>query len=68
MANKLIHLHHLWNNKARGAGASALKGLIIGYSICGAVFVGDELTAFLDDTTCPKCKQIAENDHGNQMP
>jgi hypothetical protein len=48
--NKVIHLHHCY-----WRGSKLLAGLRLGYSLCNTRVSGDELTAFLDDTTCKVC-------------
>ena len=60
-----IHLHLLWNVKGAHGwnGAKALQGVVSGFGICGAREVPrDQLTAFLDDTTCEACIKRAATD------
>jgi len=52
------HLHYLWNmTGAHGwNGAKALRDVTLGISLCNVRDVPREnLTAFLDDCTCPEC-------------
>jgi hypothetical protein len=44
----IIHLH--WAQAPH-----LLRGVSQGYTLCGAVAPGKQLTAFADDATCKKC-------------
>lgn len=52
----LIHLHWLW----KAQGVEGLRGVSRAGVLCGKIVPRAEATAFLDDTTCPKCKEAAK--------
>ena len=53
---KPIHLYLLWNTTGRQSGATLLRETALGFAVCGERDVPrDQLTAFVDDTTCAEC-------------
>lgn len=56
-----VHLHWAWAVKSSQGGPVALRGLTLGISACNTKSLPRAaLTAFVDDTTCPRCLEIAE--------
>jgi hypothetical protein len=56
-----IHLHWLFAVPGCTGGVAGLRGVTLGTSICGKYNLPrNELTAFIDDATCERCLEIAD--------
>ena len=56
----VVHLHWLWTG-----GAAELRSIISAASLCGKFgLTREEVTSFIDDATCSRCKELAKKEEG----